>query len=209
MQVDAREAEISRCVSGDRQSRINQQRRNVGLTARTVAYFFAIMVLATVPGIGSVVWLARVAGNSPQPNMQEPATTLPANIELAQRLSRAINAGDVDTLVELFTDEDAGPTVVADRFAWGKFEIRRWALNGASMNMHMQADDYQLTEHGATWEAIAYRDDWTALGVHGLAVTDAIWVHNGKIATFTSVPRDATDIQQLGNLWRPGATPER
>jgi hypothetical protein len=29
------------------------------------------------------------------------------------------------TLVDLFTDGD-GPTVTADRFAWQKFEIRRW-----------------------------------------------------------------------------------
>src|ERR1051326_70800 len=97
---------------------------------------------------------------------------------------------------------------ISGAFAWEKFEIRLWALHETSMNMQVEAGRYQLTEHGATWGAIAYRDDWTAVGVYGLSVTNSIWVHNGKIASFTSVPRNPIDVQQLGNLWRPGATPE-
>ena len=175
---------------------------------RNIALFVAVMVLGGVPAMASTVSLARVAGNSGQSDLDKTGNKLPVNIELAQALSRAINAGDVDEVVELFTEEHAGPTVVADRFAWEKFEIRLWALHETSMNMQVEAGRYQLTEHGATWGAIAYRDDWTAVGVYGLSVTNSIWVHNGKIASFTSVPRNPIDVQQLGNLWRPGATPE-
>jgi hypothetical protein len=73
------------------------------------------------------------------------------------------------------------------------------------MNIHVVAYDYQLSEHSATWDAAVYRDDWTAVGVNPLVVTNSIWVHNGKIASFTSVPRDPADVEQLGTpvaSWR-------
>jgi hypothetical protein len=204
----ARDAAISRSASVERTSRISQQGRNLVPTLRSIALFVAVMLFAGVAAIGSTESLARVAGTSRQSDLNQTENKLPVNIELAQALSRAINAGDVDGVVELFTEEDSGPTVIADRFAWEKFEIRLWALQNASMNSHMDADGYQLTEHGATWDATAYRDDWSSVGVHGLSVTNSISVHNGKIAIFTSIPRNPTDVQQLGNLWRPGATPE-
>lgn len=46
----------------------------------------------------------------------EPATS----IELAQSLTAALNAYDADAVVQLFGEEDSGPTVTADRYAWGK-----------------------------------------------------------------------------------------
>jgi hypothetical protein len=120
-----------------------------------------------------------------------------------------MNAHDVDAIVELFTDEDAGATVSADRYAWQKFEISLWAEHQARMNIRMEAHDFRLTEHGAAWDADEYRDDWEVVGVKAFAVTNSIWVHNGKLANFTSTPRNGSDTAQLGQLWRPGAMPER
>jgi hypothetical protein len=138
-----------------------------------------------------------------------PAAQSQDAIALAQAFTADLNAHDVDGLLELFTDEDAGPSVTADRYAWLKFEIRLWAQKQADTNLRMQAHEYRLTEQGAAWDADLYRDDWTAAGVAPLQVTNSIWVQNGRIANFTEKLRNSTDANQLGDLWRPGAAPER
>jgi hypothetical protein len=48
------------------------------------------------------------------------------------------------------------------------------------------AYDFRLTEKGAAWDADVYREDWRALGVDGVAVTNTVSVHNGRLAIFTS-----------------------
>jgi hypothetical protein len=112
-------------------------------------------------------------------------------------------------LVALFTEEDAGPTVTADRYAWQKFEIRLWAEQQVAANIHVEAYDYQLSADGAAWDGEVQRDDWSARGVPSLLVTNSVWVQHGKLAAFTSQARNARDAARLGELWRPGASPER
>ncbi len=133
----------------------------------------------------------------------------PVSIELAHAFTTALNSHDSDALVGLFTDEDAGPTVTADRYAWQKFEIHRWAQQQAHMNIRTEAYDFRLTARGAAWHAEVYRDDWASRGVKPLSTTNSIWVHHGKVANFTSNPRDPRDAEMLWPLWRAGATPER
>jgi hypothetical protein len=77
------------------------------------------------------------------------------------------------------------------------------------MNLHVDAREYRVTEQGAAWDADIYRDDWIAVGVAPLAVTNSIWVHDRKIAIFSEQPRNSIDAARLGMLWRPGAAPER
>jgi hypothetical protein len=136
-------------------------------------------------------------------------TEPPGSIQLAQAFTAALNAHDVDALVELFTEEDAGPTVTADRFAWEKFEIRLWALQQAQGGLRAEAYDYRVTELGAAWSADLYRDDWRALGLTAVRVTDTISVHNGRLADFTSELSEPSDQLRLGRLWQPGTVPER
>jgi hypothetical protein len=132
-----------------------------------------------------------------------------SSIQLAQAFTAALNAHDVDAVVELFTEEDAGATVTADRFAWEKFEIRLWALQQAQGGFRGEAYDYRVTEHGAAWSADVYRDDWRALGVTAVRVLNTIWVHNGYVADFTSELGEPSDQLRLGRLWQPGTIPER
>lgn len=136
-------------------------------------------------------------------------TELPESIQLAQAFTAALNAYDVDALLDLFTEEDAGPTVTADRSAWQKFEIRRWAERQVEAGIRMEAYDYRVTEHGAAWRADVYRDDWSALGLTPLAVTNSIWLHKGHLADFTSRLTAPGDLLRLGRLWQPGVVPER
>jgi len=136
-------------------------------------------------------------------------TELPGSIQLAQAFTAAVDAHDVDALVELFTEEDAGPSITADRFAWQKFEIRLWAEQQVQAGIRMEGYDYWATEHGAAWSADVYRDDWPALGVTALRVSNSIWVHNGYLADFTSELREPSDRLRLGRLWQPGVVPER
>jgi hypothetical protein len=134
---------------------------------------------------------------------------LPESIQLAQAFTLALNAHDIDALVELFTDEDSGPTVTADRFAWQKFEIRLWAQRQVRVGIRGEAYDYLVTEHGATWNADLYRDDWSTLGSAAIRVTNSIWVNHGRLAQFTSKLNDPRDLQRLGHLWQPGTVPDR
>jgi hypothetical protein len=136
-------------------------------------------------------------------------TVTPSSIELAQAFTAALNAHDVDALVEMFTDEDSGPTVNADRYAWQRFEIRLWAQQQVAANIHVEAYDFQVTEHGAAWNADVFRNDWQEWGVSLLPVTNTIWVHEGKLADFTSQLRDGRDAERLSSLWEPGMSVRR
>jgi len=111
-------------------------------------------------------------------------------------------------LVALFTDDDGGPTVSADRYAWLKYEIALWGRQQVAENIRLDASKYRLSEHGAVWEAEVYRDDWSAAGVTSLRVTNAVWVRGGRIAAFASKLLDPRDAERLGDRWRPGAVPE-
>jgi hypothetical protein len=130
-------------------------------------------------------------------------------VALAQAFTSALNAHDVDALVELFSEEDAGATVSADRYAWGKFEIRMWAEQQVRAGIQMEAYDYQDTAQGAAWNANVYRDDWLAAGLTAVPVRNSISVLHTHVADFTSRPREPGDLQLLGRLWQPGAAPER
>ncbi len=171
-----------------------------------VAVYLAATAAVTV---GTSVVVARVDSAAAVGAAKTPRGEAPEAIELAQALTSALNNHDVEALVALFTDEDAGPTVTADRYAWLQFEIALWAEQQVAMNIRVDASDYRLTEHGAAWEAEVYRDDWSGRGVSSLPVTNSVWVHGGKLANFTSVLRDGRDAERLGGLWRPGAAPER
>jgi hypothetical protein len=133
----------------------------------------------------------------------------PGTVALAHAFTSTLNAHDVDALVELFTDEDAGATVSADRYAWGKFEIRLWAEQQVRAGIWSEAYDYQVTEQSAVWNAEVYRDDWQAMGLTAVPVRNSIWVQDGRLADFTSKPREPGVLLRLGRLWQPGVAPER
>ena len=144
--------EIERLPPCQHASRVHRQ---PGHGFRWTPWRVAVLValVASVAGLTfrSTVVLSRVGRVSSAEASNDTRTEQPANIELAHALTAAINAHDVDALVELFTEEDAGPTVTAERFAWQKFEIRLWAQRQAEMNIRVKAHDYRLTEHGAAW----------------------------------------------------------
>jgi hypothetical protein len=49
----------------------------------------------------------------------------------------------------------------------------------------------------------------SASGVEVVPVTNTLWVHNGRLADFTSTPTDSRDLERLGALWRTAAAPDR
>ena len=174
-----------------------------GGLAAAAAYGAAWIGLALIFSLFS----ERLATITAADQVNDSRTNAPTSVQLAQALTAALNAHDVDTLVELFTDEDAGPTITADRFAWLKYEIHLWAERQAGMHIQMSAHGYWLTEEGAAWDAEVYRDDWAAVGIPALHVTNSIWVHEGRIANFTSRADNPREAELLGDLWRPGAKP--
>ncbi len=75
--------------------------------------------------------------------------------------------------------------------------------------IHVAAYDYRVTERGVEWSATVTRDDWRLIaGLESVPVTNSIWVHEGKIADFTSVLADPRDADVLGGFWRPSMTPD-
>jgi hypothetical protein len=160
----------------------------IAVLSAAVACAFAITVVSV--GVGETA----------------PAASERSGIELAQAFNDALNTHDVDALVELFTEDDSGPTVRADRYAWQKSEIRLWAQQQAAARIHVTAYDFQVTETGAAWNADVFRDDWQEWGVSLLPVANTIWVHEGKLADFTSTMRDPHDAKLLSGLWRPDAS---
>jgi len=171
----------------------------------------AAVFVAALGGLalGSGLVFARLIPVSPAAAVvSRVASSLPNNLELAQRFTGLLNAHDVDALVELFTDdEDSGGTVHADRYAWHKVEIRAWARRQVRANIHVNARDYRVTQNGTSWNAEVHRDDWRQLGVDQLRVLNSIWVQDGKLVDFMSKPLDQDDAEQLGRLWQPGASP--
>ena len=170
----------------------------------------AAVFAAAVGGLafGAGLVFDRLIPVSPAVVASSVTSSPPKNVELAHRFTAALNAHDVDELMELFTDdEDGGGTVHADRYAWNMFEIRAWAQRQVRANTHIEVRDYRVTEHGATWNAEVYREDWRQVGVDSLGVLNSIWVHDGKLVDFTSKPLDHHYAEQLGRLWQPGASP--
>jgi hypothetical protein len=168
-----------------------------------------IVLLSISMGVGFSAALVREAALLDTQLSSGPSAQPQEAIALAQALTVELNAHDADGLIELFTDDDAGPSVNAERYAWLKFEIRLWAQKQADTNLNVQAYEYRITEEGAAWDADLYRDDWTAAGVAPLQVTNSIWVKNGRIANFTEKVRNSADTDRLATLWQPGTAPER
>lgn len=160
--------------------------------ASTLLVSAVAAVLMILPGVSSAAH-------------EEPLSAT-SHIVLAQTFTEMLNAHDVDGLVDLFTEDDSGPTVNADGYAWQKFEIRIWAQQQVAQNIYVNAYDFQVTDRGAAWNAEVFRDDWQEWGVDLLPVANSIWVHEGKLANFTSVPRDPQDLVRLSGLWRPDSS---
>ena len=171
----------------------------------------AAVFAAVLSGLafGSGLVFDRLIPVSPAAVASSATSSPPKNLELAQRFTAALNAHDVDALVELFTDDDDdnGATVHADRYAWNKLEIRVWAQRQVRANTHMDARDYRATKNGAAWNAEVHREDWRQLGVDSLTMLNSIWVHDGKVVDFTSKPLSEHEAELLGRLWRPRASP--
>jgi hypothetical protein len=191
---------VARLSRSDRQDRSVGARALTALAARTA-------IVAVAAGLAVALVAAHVAPSA-LASTDVGAQPL-ASPELARAFTDALNAHDVDALVDMFGDAEAGPTVQAERYAWNRYEIRLWAQLQARANIRVDAYDYQATEHGATWSATVHRDDWQAAGVEGLAQTHSIWVEDGKIVALTATLTDPRDAGRLGHLWRPGASPDR
>jgi len=138
----------------------------------------------------------------------DPAAQISTSLVLAQAFTTALNAHDVDELVSLFSEDGPGATVHADRYAWTTFEIRLWAQHQVRANIRADVDEYQITDHGAAWNATVYRDDWRDSGMESVPLLNSIWVEDGKIMDFTSKLANLGDAERLAQLWRPGSLPD-
>jgi hypothetical protein len=172
--------------------------RSVGAGVRAAVVALAASLVVALSGAPALAASPALAGD---------VEARPA-VELARAFTAALNARDADALADLFGDAGAGPTVEADRYAWNRHEIRLWAREQSRLGIHVDAYDYQASEHGATWSATVRRDDWSVAGVEALAQTHTIWVEDGKLVAFRARLDDPRAADLLGHLWRPGASPD-
>ena len=167
----------------------------------------AVLALASIGLAVTFYGTLRSPGSPTSVGVNDGRQATHPSIQAAGAFTEALNTHDIDALVELFTDEDAGATVHADRFAWQKFEIRLWAEQQVAAGIWTDAYDYRVTETGATWNADIYRADWSNVGVESVAVVNSIRIHKDKLADFTSTLSDSRDLQRLGRLWQPWVKP--
>jgi PKD domain len=124
---------------------------------------------------------------------------LPVPIQLAQALTTALNDHDVDALVDLFTEEDSGPTVNADHHAWQKFEIRQWA--------RQQVSDFDGTSSSDpdAGDTLTYAWDFNADGATDSTSATASYTYAsaGSIAATLTV----TDTRGVWNTASATITP--
>lgn len=156
--------------------------------------------------------LASVAARS-TPAVAAQATPTATNADtsseltLAAALVDALNHGDEGGMVALF---DAEATVTADRYAWTRFEIHLWARAQIAASIVMEPEGpYQAVPNRAMWTARVRRADWRERGADWVRMANQILTQDGHIMDFTSVPLDGASVIPLGNLWRPGSTPDR
>lgn len=181
-----------------RRGRFGRSLRELTISAVVVVLAFGFTFVVVRQGMSPSTELAP-----------ERSAEQPASITLALALTAALNAHDANAVAQLFGDEDAGPTVNADRYAWQQFEIRLWAEQQARASIAVEAHGPVAIDRGAVWDADVYREDWRQVGVNPLRVTNTILMRNDKLADFTSKPADPLAMAQLGRLWRPGSAPER
>jgi hypothetical protein len=178
-------------------------RRNV--TRRALCTLRVVLVLL-------VLGLASAAGQSTPaaaaqatPTATNPDTS--SDLALASALVDALNRGDEGGIVALFDPE---ATVTADRYAWTHFEIRLWARAQIAASIVIEPEaPYQAVPNRAMWTARVRRADWRERGVDWVRMSNRILTEDGRIMDFTSVPLDGASVLPLGNLWRPGSTPDR
>jgi hypothetical protein len=139
-----------------------------------------------------------------------PTTTSPRpsnELALAAALVDALNRGDEDRVVALFDPE---ATLRMDRFAWTHYEIRLWARAqiGASIVVEREGP-IQAVPNRAMWTTRVGRDDWRERDVQWVRMANRILTEDDRIMDFSADPLDDASITPLGNLWRPGSTPDR
>ena len=125
--------------------------------------------------------------------------------DAAASLVAAMNSGDVDGVVSLFADE---ATVYADRYAWLDYEIRIWAEINVDRGLIVEPRGpiQDMGQH-VVWQAALTRNDWRAVGVERLDVSEDALIEDGKITSLTVTPLDPNEVARLGDLWQPRAAP--
>ena len=103
-------------------------------------------------------------------------------------LADALNAGDVDGMMELVAD-DAVLTFVPDLTGGGpisgKEQIRAWYESLVATNTRVEPSNLQTAGDKVTWSNKVWTDDFRALGIAPVEFTAEGTVQGGKIKSYT------------------------
>jgi hypothetical protein len=126
------------------------------------------------------VILAVLVGCQAQPNPEE----------MLAAMADALNAGDVDTAMALFTDDavvkiaPALPPGSPDTYT-GAEEIRAWFEELVAMNFEMRVEVLEVAGDIVTTRTSTWVDSTRQMGVAPLVATEVYTVQDGKIKGFT------------------------
>ena len=98
-------------------------------------------------------------------------------IEIVKAFDAANNAGDVDAMMALVSD-DATFSTGAGTFQ-GKDEIRSWAQYGIDEGITVETSDYQRNGGEVTWVAVLNLPDGNQI-----SIPTTVTIEDGKIKTF-------------------------
>lgn len=116
---------------------------------------------------------------------------------VVQALNDTCNSGDVEGVLDLFTDDavvkNQPPPSPADSGVYtGKQEIRGWFEPQIQRHLHVESRNYRVSGDTVTWRTVVTEDELRQMGIDDFEVTAEATVQNGKITSFTVTPTPET-----------------
>jgi len=126
--------------------------------------------------------------------------TLPATLyaqdtdqaSVVAALEEAMNAGDVDAAMVLFTDDAVVNLAFVDETYTGAEEIRAWFEELVAANFEIQIEVLQVDGDTVTTKTTTWIDFTREMGIAPLVATEVYALQDGKITGFTWTPTDET-----------------
>jgi hypothetical protein len=104
----------------------------------------------------------------------------------------ALNTGDVDAAMALFTDDAVVTLAFFEETYTGAEEIRAWFEGLVAANFEIQLEVLQVEGDTVTTKTTTWIDFTRQMGIAPLVAEEVYTFQNGKITGFTWIPTDET-----------------
>jgi hypothetical protein len=113
-------------------------------------------------------------------------------VAVLKAMEEALNAGDVDAAMALFTDDAVVALAFFDETYTGAEEIRAWFEGLVAANFELHLEILQTNGNTITTKTTTWIDFTREMGIAPLVAEEAYTFQDDKIAGFTWTPTDET-----------------